>query len=76
MQVMKATLVSIGQHRGVGYLVVAWSIAAVTTVCTPLHDQLDNTTVALALLLMVLFMAILWGRGPFSGEEMAEVSVA
>ena len=30
----------------------------------PFHDQLRETTVALALLLVVLFIATLWGRGP------------
>jgi PAS domain S-box-containing protein len=39
-------------------------IAAVTAVCAPFHDQLNDTTVALALLLMVLFVSIVWGRGP------------
>ena len=39
-------------------------IAAVIAICVPLRDQLNNTTVALALLLVVLFVATGWGRGP------------
>jgi PAS domain S-box-containing protein len=61
---MKATLVSIGQRRGAGYLAAVLGIAAVIAVCATFRDQLSNTTVALALVLVVLFMATLWGRGP------------
>ncbi len=64
MQVMKAIWVSIGQRRGAGYLAAVLGSAAVIAVCAPLHDQLSTTTVALALVLVVLFMATLWGRGP------------
>jgi PAS domain S-box-containing protein len=39
-------------------------IAAVTAVCAPFHDQLEHTTVALALLLVVLFVASMWGSWP------------
>ena len=61
---MQATLVSIGQRRGAGYLAAVLGIAAVIAICAPFHDQLSNTTVALALVLVVLFIATLWGRGP------------
>ena len=61
---MKATWVSIGQRRGAGYLAAVVGIAAVIAICAPLHDQLSTTTVALALVLAVLFIATLWGRGP------------
>jgi PAS domain S-box-containing protein len=64
MQAMQTTLVSIGQRRGAGYLTAVLGIAAVIAVCAPFHDQLNHTTVALALLLVVLGMATLWGRGP------------
>ena len=61
---MPATLVSIGQRRGAGYLAAVLGIAAVIAVGAPFRDQLSTTTVALALVLVVLFMATLWGRGP------------
>lgn len=64
MQAMKATLVSIGQRRGTGYLASVLGIAAVIAVCVAFRDQLSNTTVALALVLVVLFIATLWRRGP------------
>ena len=62
MQAMQATLVCIRQRRGAGYLAAVLGIAAVIAVCAPFHDQLSNTTVALALVLVVLFIATLWGR--------------
>ena len=40
------------------------AIAAVTIIAAPFHDQLDNTTVVLALALVVFFVATMWGRGP------------
>jgi PAS domain S-box-containing protein len=61
---MQAILVSIGQRRGAGYLAAVLGIAALIAVCATFRDQLSNTTVALALVLVVLFIATLWGRGP------------
>ena len=61
---MQAILVSILRSRGAGYLSAVLGIAAVIAICVPLRDQLNNTIVALALLLVVLFMATGWGRGP------------
>jgi sigma-B regulation protein RsbU (phosphoserine phosphatase) len=61
---MPATLVSIGQRRGAGYLAAVLGIAAVIAVGAPFRDQLSTTTVALALVLVVLCIATLWGRGP------------
>jgi PAS domain S-box-containing protein len=61
---MQAILVSILRSRGAGYLSAVLGIAAVITICSPLRDQLSNTTVALALLLVVLFVATGWARGP------------
>jgi PAS domain S-box-containing protein len=52
------------QNSAAGYASAVLSIAAVTTVSAPFHDQLNNTTVALALVLVVLFIATVWGRGP------------
>jgi PAS domain S-box-containing protein len=52
------------QNRAAGYLSAVLGIAAVTTIAAPFHDQLNNTTVALAFLLVVLFVATMWERGP------------
>ena len=57
-------MISILQNRAAGYLSAVLAIAAVTAIAAPFHDQLNNTTVALALVLVVLFIAILWGRVP------------
>jgi PAS domain-containing protein len=57
-------LVSIVQSRGAGCLAAVLSIAVMTAIGVPFHGQLDTTIVVLALLLVVLFMATLWGRGP------------
>jgi PAS domain S-box-containing protein len=61
---MKAMLISILQSRGAGYLSAGLGIAAVIAISAPFRGQLDDTIVALALLLVVLFIATLWGRGP------------
>jgi PAS domain S-box-containing protein len=50
--------------RGVGYLSAVLGIAAVTTILAPFQGELSNTTVALALLLVVLFVATGWGSWP------------
>jgi K+-sensing histidine kinase KdpD len=50
--------------RGAGYRSAVLGIAAGIAVCVPLRDQLNNPTVALALLLVVLIVATGWGRGP------------
>ena len=55
---------SIFQKRGAGYIAAVLGIAAVTAICAPFHDQLNHTTVALALLLVVLFVATVWGSWP------------
>ena len=39
-------------------------IALVTAICAPFHETLNNTTVALAYLLVVLLVATVWGSGP------------
>ena len=52
------------QNRAAGYLSAVLGIAAVTTIAAPFYNQLNNTTVALALVLVVLFIATMWGRGP------------
>ena len=51
--------------RSAGYLVAVCGIAAVTAVLAPLAgQQINATTVALALLLAVLFVATGWGSRP------------
>jgi PAS domain S-box-containing protein len=47
-----------------GYLFAPLAIGAVTAVAAPFHDELNDTTVALALVLVVLFIATIWGRNP------------
>src|SRR5437016_267694 len=48
-----------------GYVVAVCGIAAVTAVLAPLSGhQINATTVALALLLVVLFIATGWGSRP------------
>ncbi len=47
-----------------GYLFAAGGIALATAVLAPFHDRLSSTTVALALLLIVLFSATGWGIRP------------
>ena len=39
-------------------------VAAVTAVCAPFHETLNDTTVALAYLLVVLLVATVWGSWP------------
>ncbi len=51
-------------RSGAGYLTAVGGIALVTAVCAPLHGRINNTTVALAMLLVVLFVAAWWGRWP------------
>ena len=52
------------QTRGLGYLAAAVGIAAVTVVCALLRSHINEMTVALAMLLMVLFVAVVWERWP------------
>src|SRR3972149_875210 len=52
------------QNRAAGYLSAVLSIAAVTAIAAPFHDQISDTNFALAMVLVVLFIATLWGRGP------------
>jgi len=47
-----------------GYLFAVSGIAVVTVVLAPFHERLSSTTVALALLLVVLFAATRWGSRP------------
>ena len=47
-----------------GYLIAVLGILAVTFALRPLGDAINQTTVALAMLLVVLFIATLWGARP------------
>lgn len=47
-----------------GYLVALLGTAAVTVLFVPFREQINSTTTALAYLLVVLFIALFWGRGP------------
>ncbi|HSF29293.1 MAG TPA: SpoIIE family protein phosphatase [Candidatus Tectomicrobia bacterium] len=61
---MQAMLISILESRAAGYLSAVLGMAATIAIGAPFHGQFDDTIVALALLLVVLFIATLWGRGP------------
>jgi PAS domain S-box-containing protein len=50
--------------RIVPYLSALLGIAAVTAVCFQLAEQVNHTTVALAMVLVVMFVATLWGSWP------------
>ena len=52
------------QSRGLGYVAAVSGIAGVTAICALLRSHINEMTVALAMLLMVLFIAAAWGRWP------------
>ncbi|HEX7316324.1 MAG TPA: DUF4118 domain-containing protein [Pyrinomonadaceae bacterium] len=52
------------QARAAGYLSAVLGVAAATLLLKSLGGQVNPTTVALALLLVVLFVAALWGSRP------------
>jgi PAS domain S-box-containing protein len=55
---------SIVERRWAGYAASIAGIALVTAVCAPFHETLNDTTVALAYLLVVLLVATAWGSWP------------
>jgi PAS domain S-box-containing protein len=57
-------LADISHRRGAGYGAAILGVAVVTAIFAPLHSTLNTTTVALAYLLVVLFVATMWGRSP------------
>jgi K+-sensing histidine kinase KdpD len=59
----KGRLSSFGLKAG-GYIFAMCGVAAVTGALAPFNDHLSSTTVALALLLIVLFAAAGWGSRP------------
>jgi PAS domain S-box-containing protein len=52
------------RSKGAGYVAGLLGIAAVTAICAPFHETLNDTTVALAYLLVVLLVATVWGSRP------------
>jgi two-component system sensor histidine kinase KdpD len=52
------------QRRLKHYVLAALGIGVATVLLTPFRTHINSTTVALALLLFVLFVATLWGSGP------------
>lgn len=50
--------------KSTGYVSGAFGIAAVTLLLVPIREHANSTTIALAFLLVVLFVAILWGSRP------------
>ena len=52
------------QIRSFGYLAAVLGMGVVTAICALLRSHINETTVALAMLLMVLFIAAAWGRWP------------
>ena len=50
--------------KGAGYLSGVLGIAGVTLFLVPIREHANSTTIALAFLLVVLFVAILWGSRP------------
>jgi len=57
-------LVDLLHRRGAGYWAAILGVAVVTAIFAPLHATLSTTTVALAYLLVVLFVATVWGSRP------------
>ena len=52
------------QSRGLGYLAAVLSTASVTTICQLLRTHINEMTVALAMLLVVLLVSAVWERWP------------
>jgi K+-sensing histidine kinase KdpD len=55
---------TISQNPTIRYFLAVLCIAMATALLAPLHNQINSTTVALAFLLVVLSVAILWGSRP------------
>jgi len=56
--------VRITENRIFGYFFALGGIAAVTAVCLLLRRHINDATVVLAMLLIVLFTALIWGSKP------------
>jgi len=55
---------TISQNPTIRYFLAVLCIAMATALLAPFHNQINSTTVALAFLLVVLSVAILWGSRP------------
>lgn len=52
------------QNKSIGYRVAVGGIFLVTAILAPFHNYINSTTIALALLLVVLFTATVFGSRP------------
>ncbi len=57
-------LSSVLRRSGAGYFAGVVGVAAVTAAGAPFHETLAHTTIALAYVLVVLFVATSWGSWP------------
>ena len=57
-------LLRVLRSRSAGYVLAVLGIAVVTALLAPIRQQINHTTMALTLLLVVLFVATLWGSRP------------
>jgi K+-sensing histidine kinase KdpD len=55
---------NLGNLRWAGYFGSVFGTAVVAALLGPFHEQINSTTVALAFLLVVLFVASFWGSRP------------
>lgn len=59
-----AVVINFPSRRWIGYIGALLGSAVVTVSLGPFHEQINSTTVALAFLLVVLFVAMFWGSRP------------
>jgi K+-sensing histidine kinase KdpD len=59
-----AVVIKFSSRRWIGYIGALFGSAVVTALLGPFHEQINATTVALAFLLVVLFVALFWGSRP------------
>jgi PAS domain S-box-containing protein len=52
------------ESESLGYIAGVSGVAVVTAICGLLRDHINEMTVALAMLLVILFVSAVWGRGP------------
>lgn len=57
------------RNQSVGYLIAVSGIALATVLLTLIREHVNTTAVALALLLIVVFVATLWGSRPALGAS-------
>jgi K+-sensing histidine kinase KdpD len=64
--VMRTLMMSVNilQSKRAGYFLAVLGISGITAALAPFHTQISSTTVALSLLLSVLFVATGWGSRP------------